>query len=150
MMTSAIHEDVYGSAQTRHAHDEPLHVENVPTCSFLEQSKTQERQVPLVTDADGIYNDVLINPTKIRAAEMKALADLLFTKEELMAAHGVKGLDDHKLEALKEYMYVRCTALKLDQVQPKTLMTTIQNKIGNLRKKGKLNNRATLSTLPQE
>ena len=61
-----------------------------------------------------LYDDVVVNPAKLRTAEMRALTsknaaasllnkviDLMFTEEELVSTKGVKSLDQHKLSAIK-------------------------------------------------
>lgn len=71
------------------------------------------RKLPLIKDADDIYKDVLVNPATLRTAEMKDLTaknpaiyllnkvlDLVFS-EELRNTKGARGLDKHKMDALK-------------------------------------------------
>ncbi|XP_061196002.1 uncharacterized protein LOC133204280 [Saccostrea echinata] len=107
------------------------------------------RLLPLINDENNTFGDVLINPSNLRTAEMKALTtsttknggiyllnkvvEMVFKKEELCKSKGLKGLDQHKLEAIQEYMHSKCKKLQLDPVPPKIFNKTIQNKIGNLR-----------------
>ncbi|XP_022319965.2 uncharacterized protein LOC111122452 [Crassostrea virginica] len=71
-----------------------------------------ERKVPLIMDKDGIFKDVLVNPSKLRNAESGALMarnptafllnkvwDLVFHVDEMKHSKGVKGLNTHKMEA---------------------------------------------------
>lgn len=57
---------------------------------------------------------MLVNPARLRTAEMTALTskkpahyllnkvlDMVFTKDELVEAKGVKSLNQHKLDAIK-------------------------------------------------
>ena len=63
-------------------------------------------------DKDGIFKDVLVNPSKLRNAESGALMarnpsafllnkvwDLVFHVDEMKHSKGVKGLNTHKMEA---------------------------------------------------
>lgn len=66
------------------------------------------RKLPLIKDADDIYKDVLVNPATLRTAEMKALtaknpAIYLLNKvlDLLRNTKGARGLDKHKMDALK-------------------------------------------------
>eukprot|EP00105_Crassostrea_gigas_P027575 XP_011448954.1 PREDICTED: uncharacterized protein LOC105343333 [Crassostrea gigas] len=106
------------------------------------------RNLPLIKDADNIYIDVLVNPATLRTAEMKALTaknpaiyllskvlDLVFSEEELRNTKGARGLDKHKMDALKEYMFSKCQSLQIEHLRPIIFNTTIQNKIGNIRQK---------------
>lgn len=63
-----------------------------------------------------------MNPSQLRTAEMKALTtstaknggiyllnkvvEMVFKKEELLTSKGVKGLDQHKLEAIQGISYI--------------------------------------------
>uniref|UniRef100_K1RBU6 Uncharacterized protein n=1 Tax=Magallana gigas TaxID=29159 RepID=K1RBU6_MAGGI len=92
--------------------------------------------------------NVLVNPATLRTAEMKALTaknpaiyllskvlDLVFSEEELRNTKGARGLDKHKMDALKEYMFSKCQSLQIEHLRPIIFNTTIQNKIGNIRQK---------------
>lgn len=71
--------------------------------------------MPLINDENNTYSDVLVNPSQLRTAEMKSLAatnngsiyllnkivEMVFTRDELRASKGVRGLDKHKLEAVQ-------------------------------------------------
>jgi hypothetical protein len=73
--------------------------------------------LPLINDDSNTYGDVVVNPSQLRSAEMRALTasttksggiyllnkviEMVFNKEELRVSRGVKGLDQHKLEAIK-------------------------------------------------
>ena len=93
-----------------------------------------------------LYDDVVVNSVKLQIAEMRALTsknaaasllnkvvDLIFTEEELVSTKGVKSLDQHKISAIKEYMYARSVSMGIGQLQYKNFMSVIQNKICNLR-----------------
>ncbi|XP_069492230.1 uncharacterized protein [Ambystoma mexicanum] len=84
-------------------------------------SKASERKIPLVTDGTCRFADVLVNPVKLREIVVTArksqtanparylqnkLLDLLFTKEELMAAKGRLTLDRHRQDAIQEFIHV--------------------------------------------
>ncbi|XP_062589357.1 serine/threonine-protein kinase PRP4 homolog [Saccostrea cucullata] len=113
----------------------------------------EPRLLPLIHDENNTFGDVLVNPSQLRTAEMKALTtstsknggiyllnkvvEIVFKKEELRTSKGVKGLDQHKLEAIQEYMHTKCRTLQLEPVPPKLFNKTIQNKIGNIRHESK-------------
>jgi hypothetical protein len=73
-----------------------------------------QKKLPLIKDEDGTYDDVLVNPSLLRATEQKAtqarnkgvyllnkVLDLVFTKQELKCTKGVKGLNNHKMDAVR-------------------------------------------------
>lgn len=68
----------------------------------------------MIKDGEDLYNDVVVNPSSLRAAEMKALTsknpsvyllnkvlEMVFTRTELQQTKGAKGLDGHKMDAVK-------------------------------------------------
>lgn len=104
------------------------------------------RKLPLIADKNDTYNDVLVNPARLRTAEMTALTskkpahyllnkvlDMVFTKDELVEVKGVKSLNQHKLDAIKEFMIARSKSLDIETLNSKHYSSIIQNKIGNLR-----------------
>jgi hypothetical protein len=63
---------------------------------------------------EGFYNDVMINRTSLNLLEARAklakspaafllnkILDFVFTDEELRMSRGVKGLDEHRLNAIR-------------------------------------------------
>ena len=78
--------------------------------------------LPFISDENNTFGDVLVNPSQLRIAEMKALTtstaknggiyllnkvvEMVFKKEELLTSKGVKGLDQHKLEAIQGISYI--------------------------------------------
>lgn len=64
-------------------------------------------------DADALFKDILVNPSKLRNAESAAvmaknppafplnnILDIVFHPDELNFSKGVKGLNIHKMEAI--------------------------------------------------
>lgn len=63
---------------------------------------------------EGFYNDVVINPTCLNLLEVKArsaknpaafllnkILEFVFTDDELKMSKGVKGLDEHRINAIR-------------------------------------------------
>uniref|UniRef100_A0A8W8MS20 Uncharacterized protein n=1 Tax=Magallana gigas TaxID=29159 RepID=A0A8W8MS20_MAGGI len=81
--------------------------------SAASSTDENERKVPLNMDADALFKDILVNPSKLRTAESAALMaknpsafllnkilDTVFHPDELNFSKGVKGLNIHKMEAM--------------------------------------------------
>uniref|UniRef100_K1P976 Uncharacterized protein n=1 Tax=Magallana gigas TaxID=29159 RepID=K1P976_MAGGI len=122
VLTSTLHQYIYGTTLDNVAECSEMSMQrNSAQDGFMSQEVQQldakpqaERKLPLIKDADDIYKDVLVNPATLRTAEMKALTaknpaiyllnkvlDLVFFEEELRITKGARGLDKHKMDALK-------------------------------------------------
>ncbi|XP_069482648.1 uncharacterized protein [Ambystoma mexicanum] len=114
-----------------------------------------ERKIPLVTDGTCRFADVLVNPVKLREIVVTArksqtgnparylqnkLLDLLFTKEELMAAKGRLTLDRHRQDAIQEFIHVKSREIGFPLLSAAEYRKALQNKIGNYRIKKKAPN----------
>ncbi|KAK3085943.1 hypothetical protein FSP39_011079 [Pinctada imbricata] len=150
VLTSDLQQITYGHDGTGLGSDftsTPADKERVAPAFQTEISANkQERMIPLIKDEENTYDNVLINPSKLRNAEMKAIVsksppvfllnkvvEMVFSKTELQNSKGVRGLDAHKMEAVREYIYAKGVSLGWEQINPKTFTQTVQNKIGNLR-----------------
>ncbi|XP_069466479.1 uncharacterized protein [Ambystoma mexicanum] len=115
-------------------------------------SKASERKIPLVTDGTCRFADVLVNPVKLREIVVTARKlhtgnparylqnkrlDLLFTKEELMAAKGRLTLDRHRQDAIQEFIHVKSREIGFPLLSAAEYRKALQNKIGNYRIKKK-------------
>ncbi|XP_048780402.2 uncharacterized protein LOC125683366 isoform X3 [Ostrea edulis] len=104
------------------------------------------RKVPLVSVDEGFYNDVVINPTCLNLLEVKArsaknpaafllnkILEFVFTDDELKMSKGVKGLDEHRINAIREYLNSKYVEFGVRPLHPMKFTGIVQNKIGNLR-----------------
>lgn len=134
------HSSSDSSSTLMNAQQQSLNFQQQPT------GESDQRKIPLLRDDHGTYDDILVNPSRLRQAESKALVakspaayllnkvlDLIFTEQELAASKGVRSLDAHKMEAVNEYIHAWTTKMNVENMNAKSQTSLIQNKIGNLR-----------------
>lgn len=152
MLSDELHKITYGqppSSTNDPRSSNTTTLSAAPILSGASSTDENERKVPLIMDAESLFKDILVNPSKLRNAESAALMaknppafllnkilDLVFHPDELKFSKGVKGLNTHKMEAINEYLFAWCLKMNMENVTAKMTTTIIQNKIGNLRFKG--------------